>query len=1028
MRRLATWLLTRAVRVVRGIPPVRSRCRRGRGRPRFPRSLFFEVLEERDMPGDAVGGFFITALGLPPRAPLAPAEQVLGALADVLGMPPPATGSSRRYGAQALAASQADLAAGLWPSPLALSPGGALAGAAASAPGMSVRGEDAAAAPPLALAGDVLAADALARWWALGDGFTSPPPAGKGQQEPPAADNAPSKLAGASGPGAALAPVPGVSAALPAGVQVHIGPVAGPGLLGGFAQDAAPSAPLPALAAQAAAATPSGTGSPVPAGASTAAPVAVAGQNVLASPRPTPAELPLDFEANVGQVGDAAVQFLTHGPGYTLYLTATQAVFALRQPSAGPANLPPGRPLSHPTAGQTSPPPPAADLLTVQLVGANPGSVGAGQDPLRARSNYFLGNDPRLWHTNIPNYGKVEFPGVYPGVDLVYHNSADGKEAESDFVVAPGADPGVIRLVVQGAQSAQLDGQGDLVLTTAGGGRLVQQAPVLYQDGAGGRQAVAGAYVALGDGQFGFRVGSYDRSRPLVIDPVLTYSTYLGGSGDSYSGDAGQGIAVDSAGNTYVTGYTGSLDFNPQNPLPGHGTVEGPYNAFVAKFDPSGALVFSTYLGGTGNSYGYGDGGTGIAVDTAGNAYIAGYSYSSNFPTTQNAYQTMNRAYLPHAGANAFVAKLDTMGSTLLYSTYLGGSANAKWSDGADGIAVNPSSGVAYVSGSAGSSGADFPITAGAFQTTNLTYADNGFTGFVTELNATGTGLVYSTFLGGSGNPSLYPPTSYGDEVAGIALDAAGEASVTGYTYSSEQDFPLRNPIQGSNLGYANGAPTAFVARLNSTGTDLVYSTFLGGSGNGGHGDEGSGIALDAAGNAYVTGSTYSHDFRTLNPLQATNQSYSSGGFNAFVAEVNATGSALVYSTYLGGSGNVYSPYLDYVRSGIALDGAHDVYVTGFTSSTDFPTQVPVQGTYGGGGDDALVTELNATGSALVYNTYLGGSGSDYGYGIAVDGAGNAHVAGYTYSQDFPTQATPARAPPNSPPTPATPPAGPTPS
>jgi len=444
--------------------------------------------------------------------------------------------------------------------------------------------------------------------------------------------------------------------------------------------------------------------------------------------------------------------------------------------------------------------------------------------------------------------------------------------------------------------------------------------------------------------ELGFEVGAYDASLPLVIDPTLVYSTYLGGSGFDY----GSGIAVDSAGNAYVTGQTYSTDFPTANPFQA-ARVGGP-DAFVAKLNAAGsALVYSTYLGGNGDDYG-----RGIAVDAAGNAYVTGETGSTNFPTA-NPLQASN------AGGNydAFVAKLNAAGSALVYSTYLGGSDY----DYGYGIAVD-AAGNAYVTGETFST--NFP-TANPLQASNA----GGPNAFVAKLNAAGSALVYCTYLGGSG----------GDSGQGIAVDAAGNAYVTGETGSN---FPTANPFQASNAG----GPDAFVARLNATGSALVYSTYLGGNGN----DHGSAIAVDAAGNAYVTGETFSTNFPTANPLRASN----AGGGDVFVAKLNAAGSALVYCTYLGGSSWDYG-------TGIAVDAAGNAYVTGLTGSTNFPTANPLQAANAGGNYDAFVAKLNAAGSALVYSTYLGGSDTDFGYGIAVDAAGNAYVTGETYSRNFPT-------------------------
>jgi hypothetical protein len=629
-------------------------------------------------------------------------------------------------------------------------------------------------------------------------------------------------------------------------------------------------------------------------------------------------KLPLAFERNQGQTS-SQVKFLAHGQGYTLFLTSGEAVLALHKASA------------------------KSGVLRVKLLGANPAPDVSGMDEMPGKSNYFIGNDAKRWHTNVPMYGKVKYKSIYSGIDLVYYGNQ--RQLEYDLVVAPGADPRRIQLGVRGARKISRSEDGDLVLAMDEG-EIRWHKPLAYQMKGGARQEIAAQYVIKGRSRVGFEVAGYDLRKPLFIDPLI-YSTYLGGSGVDY----GSGIAVDSSGSAYVTGYTYSTNFPTANPLqPVYG---GDQDAFVAKLNPTGsALIYSTYLGGSGEDYG-----SGIAVDSSGSAYVTGYTYSTNFPT-MNPLQPTNGGF---CCSNAFVAKLNPTGSALVYSTYLGGSGG----DGGQGIAVD-SSGNAYVTGYTEST--NFP-TANPLQPV----CGGDYDAFVAEINATGSALVYSTYLGGSGD-------DYG---SGIAVDNSGNVYVTGNTDST--NFPTMNPFQPDLAGDTN----VFVAKLNPTGSALVYSTYLGGNGF----DSGIGIALDSSGNAYVTGQTGSTNFPTMNPWQSA---YGGGDYDAFVAKLNLTGSALVYSTYLGGSGGEYG-------SGIAVDGSGNAYVTGQTSSTNFPTMNPLQSAYGGGDYDAFVAKLNPTGSALVYSTYLGGSGEDWGQGIAVDSSGNAYVTGLTTSTDFPT-------------------------
>jgi hypothetical protein len=658
-------------------------------------------------------------------------------------------------------------------------------------------------------------------------------------------------------------------------------------------------------------------------------------------------KLPLSFEANHGQA-DARVKFLSRTSGYSLFLTGDEAVLTL---SGGKATTHKAKIAGTARTLQSGmAEPKAGGVLRMKLRDANPAANVTGVDELAGTSNYFIGNDPAKWRTNVPTYAKVKYEGIYSGIDLVYYGNQ--RQLEYDFIVAPGADPRRIAFEVRGAKRIRQDRRGGDLVFKMGAGEIRWHKPVVYQEKDGARQEIAARYAITDQNRVGFEVAKYDASRPLYIDPLI-YSTYLGGS----DGDFGRGIAVDSVGNAYVTGYTTSTNFPTKNPLQGANAGVGYYDAFVAKINPTGsALVYSTYLGGGGS-----DVGGGIAVDSAGNVYVAGYTNSSNFPTKN----PLQPAY-GGGDFDAFVSKLNPTGSALVYSTYLGGSGY----DWGSGIAAD-SAGDAHVTGITCST--DFP-------TKNPLQANYGGgsgqvcgDAFVTEINPTGSAFVYSTYLGGSG-------LDWGE---GIAVDSSGDAYVTGYTYST--DFPTMNPLQ-PNLG---GGTDAFVAKINPVGSALVYSTYLGGSGY----DEGYGIAVDSAGNAYVTGDTNSVDFPVVNPLKST---YAGGGGDAFVAKLNPSGSVLVYSTYLGGSGYDHC-------SGIAVDSAGKAYVTGYTNSTDFPTMNPLQaGKHGG--LDALVAKLNPTGSALLYSTYLGGGSGDYAADIAVDSAGDAYVTGYTGSSHFPTK------------------------
>ena len=625
-----------------------------------------------------------------------------------------------------------------------------------------------------------------------------------------------------------------------------------------------------------------------------------------------------------------------------MFLTPTEAVLVLRKPDtpgAQEASLRPHRPgnIDQAKPGAQDG---ASAVVRIKLIDANSSPEIAGVEELPGKVNYFVGNDQRKWRTNVRTYRKVWYKDVYPGIDLVYYGNQG--QLEYDFVVAPGADPSVISLAFENTENMRLGEQGDLVVSVAGG-EVRQHKPLVYQEVDGVRQEIAGDYVLKDNLQVGFTVAAYDARRPLIIDPVLVYASYLGGS----ALDVGNDIAVDSSGNAYVTGRAVSADFPTANPF--QATFAGSNgDAFVTKVNAAGsALVYSTFLGGS--SF---EEGIGIAVDSSGNAYLTGITQSTtNFPTV-NPLQGI------HGGGgnfqDVFITKVNAAGSALVYSTFLGGQCD----DSGRGIALD-SSNNAYVTGTTGN------CNVNNFPTLNPIQGTFGGRGdvFITKVNAAGSALVYSTFLGGSGF----------DGGGGIAVDNSGNAYVAGHAGSA--DFPTTNPFQA----IFGGSSDAFVAKVNAAGSALVYSTFLGGS----SGEFGRDIAVDGSGNAYVTGTTASTDFPTANPFQAT----FGGSFNdAFVAKVDPSQvglASLVYSTYLGGNNQEFG-------RGIAVDGSGNAYVTGRTFSANFPTLNPFQGL-----GAAYVTKLDTSGSALVFSSHLGG-GSQLGHAIAVDSSGNAYVTGST--------------------------------
>ncbi len=651
------------------------------------------------------------------------------------------------------------------------------------------------------------------------------------------------------------------------------------------------------------------------------------------------------FESNLGQFHPDAL-FKVHGTGITAFLTRTGSAFVLAEAIEDEAD-----PLD-PMARFEAPEPVerAMHAVFLNFTDGNPDSIALAKDPLQGISNYFIGNDPTQWVTNVPHAARVVLLDVWPGIDIEWYGQ-EGKGLKFDAIVHPGADPGMVQFNVDGADNLEVDPEGRLVMDTSLGD-LVKDAPYTYQQtGAGETVDVASGYATGAGETFGFEIGDYDSSSTLVIDPLfLPYSTYLGGSDDDY----GRGIAVDSSSNAIVTGGTASTNY-PTTSGAYQTSNAGGYDMFVTKLSANGAsLVYSTYLGGSSGDYG-----SGVVVDSSGNAIVTGYTESTNYPTTLGAYQTSNAG-----GYDVFVTKLSTTGS-LVYSTYLGGSSG----DYGHRVVVD-SSGNAYITGYTLS--ANYPTTSGAYQTSNAGSRD----AFVTKLSATGGFLVYSTYLGGSGNEIGY----------GVAVDSSGNAIVTGYTEST--NYPTTSgAYQTSNAGSRD----AFVTKLSATGASLVYSTYLGGSND----DHGFDVAVDSSGNAYITGDTDSTNYPTT--LGAYQTSYAGGTlFDAFVTKLSATGGFLVYSTYLGASNNENG-------IGVAVDSSGNAIVTGRTASTNYPTTSGAYQTSNAGDYDVFVTKLSATGASLVYSTYLGGSGSEIGYGVAVDSSGNAYITGVTHSTNYPT-------------------------
>ncbi len=645
--------------------------------------------------------------------------------------------------------------------------------------------------------------------------------------------------------------------------------------------------------------------------------------------------LPLSFEANQGQM-DSAVKYVARGDGYTLFLTSDATVLGLR--GAGT------------TLGN------GTEWLRMRLQGAAADAVVGGDAPVGATSNYFVGNDRSKWRTNIPNFSRVRYQQVYPGVDVVYYGH-EGR-LENDFEVSPGTNPNVIAWELDGAQNVRIDSTGDLILTV-GGNKVRLHQPIAYQADGTQRREVPVRYHLNGQ-KVSFSLGNYDRRQKLVIDPLLTYSTYLGGSG----GDSAYSVAVDASNDVFVTGITASTNF-PFSASEFQTVNAGDGDVFITQFNPAGnGIIFSTFLGGTGTDT------PAQILLSLGSIFLVGSTTSNNFPTTANVFQ-------PDYSGNqdAFLTEMKLDGTALIYSTYIGGTG----ADFGTAVAVD-SSGNAYVTGSTQST--DFP-TKNPIQLGNVGQAD----AFVTEVGSQGT-LMYSTYLGGTQN----------DYATGIAVTTAGDVIISGYTYSS--NYPTQNALQST----LSGGSDLFVTKFTPGSATLLFSTYLGGSSI----DRSWAMAVDSGENIYLTGDTQSPDFPvTPNSYQST----LGGTDNVFLVKLTQGASAVTFSTFFGGAASDQA-------SAITLDATNNIYLTGFTESGNFPLIDPFQHSLGlsGAGNcgssnllnvptllcsDAFVAKFAPSGLP-VFSSFLGGLGNDAGQGIAVDTTGSIYVVGGTASPNFP--------------------------
>jgi len=659
------------------------------------------------------------------------------------------------------------------------------------------------------------------------------------------------------------------------------------------------------------------------------------------------------FEENRGQLPDS-VLYTARSNGSTLFLTKTEAVYVL--PIAnGPEGNAPAKGENPVDAAKA---PHTAYALRMSFGSQDTSPIVTAGRTAETRTNYFKGSDPAHWQTDVPHFGEVRYDNICDGVDMIWLGLEKGA-TRYDLVVKPGSDPGRIALTFEGAESLEIDTNGDLLIGTPAG--VIRQArPFTYQEGDGLQRTVVTSGFRVDGRTVGFELGDYDHTKPLIIDPTVTinnlaFSTFLGSFGDDVAGDN----SVDAMGNIYVTGRTTSVSF-PTTSGTFDTSSNGAEDVFVTKMNPSGTgIIFSTFLGGT-----FFDEGRGLAVDATGNIYVAGTA-SNLFPTTAGAFDTTF-----NGGSDVFVTKLNSTGSTLLYSTYIGESAI----DYANDLAID-AAGNAYIVVRTSDTVVDYPTTPGAFDTTF-----NGFDDVaVTKLNTAGSALVYSTFLGGSNI----------DNGTAIAVNTAGEAYVAGSTTDDVTDLQT---TLGSYDTTHNGLTDYFVTRFSADGSSLIYSTFIGGSGI----DNAAGLAIDGAGSAYVVGAAAPGFPVTAGVVDTVNL----GGGEIGASKLSPDGSTLQYSTFIGGNQGENG-------NSVAVDPAGNAYITGGNFGGDYPVTAGAFDTTFNGANDAILTVLNPSATGYIYSTYLGGGGNDAGNDIAVDASGNVYLAGQTANNAsaFPTTA-----------------------
>ncbi|MHC1745016.1 MAG: PKD domain-containing protein [Syntrophobacteraceae bacterium] len=674
---------------------------------------------------------------------------------------------------------------------------------------------------------------------------------------------------------------------------------------------------------------------------------------------------PLHFILNQGQL-DERIKYYSKNARQEIYFTEDGVYLAIAK--GKPENDPLNAPLNLTRNERPT--------IETQIVRLAPVSMARqveihSEDTRQAKVNWYVGNDQRRWKTNIPTYGAVTYRGARDGLDVRFYGK--DRHLEYDLIVKPGQDPSQVKMACSGVDYYELTEEGDLVINLKGGATLLQKRPTIYQMINGDRVSIEGGFtverpattrsasgaqnLALAEADddmvYGFDVGEYDRSLPVVIDPVIMYADYLelGGTGEDYS----LSIDVDSTGCAYTAGYTSSTEqsFSIPGAIPIGTLTTSSYNIFVKKFDALGGDVHTTYLGGNDNSRAYA-----IASDNAGNVYLTGQTSATNYPTVLPIYGT-NRG-----NGDSFLTKLAPDG-TVSFSTYIGGADE----DMGYGIAID-TSGCAYITGYTYS--VNYP-TSNAYC---ITHSSGDMDAFITKINTITRTLTYSTFVGGDANNCG----------KAVAVDSSGSAYVTGWTYSS--NFPVfGSPFQPEFAGIQD----AFVLKLGTSGSTLAYSTYLGGS----DADAGMGIALDSSGNAYVTGKTNSTDYPVSGDRSQFGSNYT-GGTDGFVTKLDSSGSALTYSTYLGGA-DVDIP------AGIRVNTSNEAFIVGETASNNFPLVNAFHGAKDGS-RAAFITKLNAAGSSAVFSSYyLGNEGNDAGTGIALDKSAGTGVyfTGYTTTADY---------------------------